>query len=203
MNALHDIENSISGAVKATLFCGFVTAIFYIVQFYKNGPGGITLQNYGVYGLDILFPFLMAFGIWHKNRVCAILNLVVFTLSRLIVFSVMGYGIYQSYSKSSVELNLMSGITLVLTIAVPILFAIAIISFLIDGVQGSIAYHRLSDNPHSTGMRIIRMKPGQTENFYCPKCRKNMLLGELSMAPGKVMLPFCPHCQGPCQPSVA
>ena len=71
-----EILKKIKGAWVAAVISGSVTAVFSLV-------GGMGLDSWSL--LDAAFIFGLAYGIYRKSRACAVLMLVYFIVSKVIL----------------------------------------------------------------------------------------------------------------------
>ena len=124
MNIEQSLKHIRNGWIIA-LIAGFITLIFNYVSISQNFQ---TSDIFGFYNdpfiiFDIVLVFSMAFGIYKKSRICALIMLLHYLLSKLVMIN---YGI---------NFFDLSGI-----------ISLVFIYFYVQAVRGTITYHKLIKN---------------------------------------------------------
>lgn len=118
---LKKANRKIVQAYTAAIFSGFITLCYTIIStVVGRSILGISIWNI----IDVFFVFGLAFGIYKKNRACAVIIFIYFLLSKAIMFT---------------RLTLPSIIS---STFVGLIFAY----YYYQGIVGTYAYHRLQDN---------------------------------------------------------
>lgn len=112
------MDKKIKHARIAAMVCGTVTLAGSITLIIKQAQTGSSLINI-LSLIDAIFIFSMAYGIYRKSRICAVLMFEYFLLSK--IFNI------------SISAHINSG---VLIIGAVFLF------FLYQGITGTFAYHK-------------------------------------------------------------
>lgn len=122
-NDLHSAEKLISFGFGAAIFSASVTLIFSVASLF-----GYDLIGLGASGLlDAIIVFSLAYGIYKKSRICAVIVFFYFVLSKIVLL---------------VEFD---GKHTGATIFVAILFGF----YFFQGIRGTFAYHRLIKSGYS------------------------------------------------------
>ena len=108
------VLKKIRNAWVACIVSGVLTVILAMIAMNGNSMGGHS--GYDV--IDALFVFGLAFGISRKSRVCAVLMLAYFVLSKYLLF------------RASGQVNGLA-------------FGVVFLYFYAMGVQGTFEYHKL------------------------------------------------------------
>jgi len=128
-----DIEKAggkIKGAWMVGVASGSVTLVFTLVAMKRN-VWGFTISNLG----DVLLVFTLAFGIYMRNRVCAILMLVYFLVAKVFI-----------WMRLALITDLPKGVWVGY-----LLFTMLFCYFFFEGIRGTFAYHRLEREAKSRG----------------------------------------------------
>lgn len=115
-------ESKIKGAWMAGVASGTVTLVFTIVAMRRN-VWGFTISNMG----DVLLVFTLAFGIYRRNRACAIFMVVYFLVAKVLIW---------------MRLAQMTDIPKTVWVGY-LLFTMLFCYFFFEGIRGTFAWHRL------------------------------------------------------------
>jgi hypothetical protein len=74
-------DNHVNNAFAATMIIGIVTLIMTLVAIFITPFLGFNVYSIG----DVIFIFLLAYGIWKRNRIAAALMPIYFALSKIII----------------------------------------------------------------------------------------------------------------------
>jgi hypothetical protein len=99
--------------------------ITVVLHFLQIDAGDVNLLSDPVILYDVIIILLLAFGIYKKSRVCAIVMLIYFILGKIIQFSE-----YASYGIDTPPSNY--------------LVAVVFIYFYFQAVRGTIAFHKIN-----------------------------------------------------------
>lgn len=130
-------EGKIKGAWMAGVASGSVTLVFTLVAMKRN-VWGFTISNLG----DVLLVFTLAFGIYMRNRVCAILMLVYFLVAKVFIW---------------MRLDLITDLPKGVWVGY-LLFTMLFCYFFFEGIRGTFAYHRLEREAESKGAKVTVLK---------------------------------------------
>ncbi len=115
-------ESKVKGAWMAGVASGTVTLVFTLVAMKKN-VWDFTISNLG----DVLLIYTAAFGIYRKNRACAILLLVYFITAKVLIW---------------MRLVMITDLPKAVWVGY-LLFASLFFYFFFEGVRGTFVWHRL------------------------------------------------------------
>lgn len=124
---LAEAKQAIKRAWIAGVFSGVVTLIFTLIVMSGTEIRGISTWTL----LDVCLVFGLSYGIYRKNRVCAIVMLVYFAISKVYIMVVSGR-------------------------VVGIGFGLVFMYLFFKGIIGTLEYHRLikeEQRPHSRRAR--------------------------------------------------
>jgi len=111
---LQKAENAIKGAWIAGIISGSITLFVTILAIV-----GVRIFNFSAWTLlDVILVFGLAYGIYRKNRACAVILFIYFILSKIYMIIALGA---------------------VTGLPVAILFAY----FFFQGIRGTFAYHKI------------------------------------------------------------
>ena len=112
----NDILKKIKGAWIAAVISGSMTLLVTLIAIFGTSMFGFSAWML----IDVVLIFGLAFGIYKKNRICAVVMLVYFVLSKILLISE-------------------SGQTSGLFVSIIFLY------FFWQGVSGTFAYHKLTN----------------------------------------------------------
>jgi len=115
-------ESKIKGAWMAGVASGTVTLVFTIVAMKRN-VWDFTISNMG----DVLLIFTLTFGIYRRNRACAIFMLVYFLVAKVLI-----------WMRLAAITDLPKGVWVGY-----LLFTMLFCYFFFEGIRGTFAWHRL------------------------------------------------------------
>jgi len=130
-------EAKIKGAWMAGVASGSVTLVFTLIAMKRN-VWGFTISNMG----DVLLVFTLAFGIYMRNRVCAILMLVYFLVAKVFIW---------------MRLDLITDLPKGVWVGY-LLFTMLFCYFFIEGVRGTFVYHRFERGAESKRAKVTVLK---------------------------------------------
>jgi K+-sensing histidine kinase KdpD len=113
------IDKKIKHARIAAMVSGTVTLAGSVALIMNQAQGGFSLLNL-LSLIDVLFIFSMAYGIYRKSRICAVLMFEYFLLSK--IFSI------------SISTHMNSGV---------LITGLIFLFFLFRGITGTFAYHKI------------------------------------------------------------
>jgi hypothetical protein len=120
---LKTVEKKIRGAWITGLVCGTITLTFSLLALFKNP---VLLECYGT--IDALIFYGLSFGIYKRNRVCAIIMIVFFIIEKIDLIT-----------RRTEEM--MGGTGGIVFASV----ALVILVFFFEGIRGTFAYHKLKN----------------------------------------------------------
>lgn len=109
-----EIQKKIKQAWIAGAISGSMTLLFTLLAISGTKAAGFNAWNF----IDVVLIFGLAFGIYKKSRACAVLMLVYFVVSKILI---------------AIETGSVSGTVL----------AIIFIYYYAQGIAGTFAYHKL------------------------------------------------------------
>ncbi|MHC4159788.1 MAG: hypothetical protein ACYSSO_12000 [Planctomycetota bacterium] len=148
---IYRAEAKIKGAWMAGVASGSVTLVFTLIAM-KTNVWGFTISNLG----DVLLVFTLAFGIYIRNRACAILMLVYFLVAKVLIW---------------MRLDLISDLPKAVWVGY-LLFTMLFCYFFVEGIRGTFAYHRLERQAKSkrgkgTVFKELRKGKAPQEEISC------------------------------------
>jgi len=141
-------ESKVKGAWMAGVASGTVTLVFTLVAMKKN-VWDFTISNLG----DVLLIYTAAFGIYRKNRACAILMLVYFLVAKVLIW---------------MRLAMITDLPEVVWVGY-LLFSALFFYFFFEGLRGTFAWHRLEREAKAkrAASRILRKAAPPREETTC------------------------------------
>lgn len=148
---IYRAESKIKGAWMAGVASGSVTLVFTLVAI-KTNVWGFTISNLG----DVLLIFTLAFGIYVRNRVCAILMLVYFLVAKVFI-----------WMRLALITDLPKGVWVGY-----LLFTMLFCYFFVEGIRGTFAYQRFereakSKRDKGTAFKELRKAKAAKEEMSC------------------------------------